>query len=89
VGGRVGGEGGRKRGGRTRGEGGQEERLERALTRRQGQVLAASLALCRRPAMLLALIKPQFEAERHEIEAGTGGEYAREVLRRQGLGSRV
>ena len=37
-------------------------------------MLTASLALCRPPAVLLALIKPQFEAERHEIESGTGGE---------------
>ena len=36
------------------------------------KVLPASLALCRAPAVLLALIKPQFEAERHEIESGTG-----------------
>ena len=35
-------------------------------------MLPASLALCRAPAVLLALIKPQFEAERHEIESGTG-----------------
>lgn len=36
------------------------------------KVLPASLALCRAPATLLALIKPQFEAERHEVESGTG-----------------
>lgn len=41
----------------------------------ESQVLPASLALCRPPALLLALIKPQFEAERHEIESGTGGAF--------------
>eukprot|EP00960_Hanusia_phi_P066662 766448-Hanusia_phi.AAC.2 len=37
------------------------------------KVLPASLKLCRPPAVLLALIKPQFEALRHEVESGTGG----------------
>jgi len=36
------------------------------------KVLPAALSLCRTPATLLALIKPQFEAERHEVESGTG-----------------
>uniref|UniRef100_A0A7S0EGX8 Ribosomal RNA methyltransferase FtsJ domain-containing protein n=1 Tax=Hanusia phi TaxID=3032 RepID=A0A7S0EGX8_9CRYP len=36
------------------------------------KVLPASLKLCRPPAVLLALIKPQFEALRHEVESGTG-----------------
>ena len=47
------------------------------------QVLPASLALCRAPATLLALIKPQFEAERHEVESGTGGLM---LIKREGVG---
>ncbi len=37
------------------------------------KVLPASLSLCDPPSILLALIKPQFEAERDEVESGTGG----------------
>ncbi|EKX41558.1 hypothetical protein GUITHDRAFT_74612, partial [Guillardia theta CCMP2712] len=36
------------------------------------KVLPASLKLCQPPSVLLALIKPQFEALRHEVESGTG-----------------
>ena len=45
------------------------------------KVLPAALSLCKSPAILLALIKPQFEAQRSEIESGTGGT-ARQFLMR-------
>jgi 23S rRNA (cytidine1920-2'-O)/16S rRNA (cytidine1409-2'-O)-methyltransferase len=38
------------------------------------KVLPASLSLCKAPSTLLALIKPQFEAHRNEVESGTGGD---------------
>ena len=38
------------------------------------KVLPASLSLCEAPSTLLALIKPQFEAHRDEVESGTGGD---------------
>jgi 23S rRNA (cytidine1920-2'-O)/16S rRNA (cytidine1409-2'-O)-methyltransferase len=37
------------------------------------KVLPASLSLCKAPSTLFALIKPQFEAHRNEVESGTGG----------------
>ena len=37
------------------------------------KVLPASLSLCDPPSILLALIKPQFEALRGEVESGSGG----------------
>jgi 23S rRNA (cytidine1920-2'-O)/16S rRNA (cytidine1409-2'-O)-methyltransferase len=38
------------------------------------KVLPASLSLCKAPSTLFALIKPQFEAKKDEVESGTGGD---------------
>jgi hypothetical protein len=38
------------------------------------KVLPAALSLCKAPSTLIALIKPQFEAKKDEVESGTGGD---------------